>query len=208
MTQRKIESLSAYIDGDHQDGKFLEELRSDPELISKWHRYHIIKDGLKNELPTELHLDLSDSIAKAIEKEPVIMAPKPSLLKSFFGKGSKGSVTPLVQQTGQFAIAATVAVAVILGYQQYNTPVAEQPFSATPVIPVSGIQGGLSPVSLEQTRSLPGNDVMEQRRRLNAYLNDHNQQVRRKSNVEPNSNTPDDASNEGTNKDSGHPDNK
>lgn len=186
MTQRKIESLSSYIDGDHQDETFLEELRNDAELISKWHSYHIIRDGLRKELPTELNLDLSDKIAQAIDNEPTLMAPKPSLIKGWFGKGIKGAVTPALQQTGQFAIAASVAVAVILGYQQYNQPVADQPFNVAPTIPVNGIQGGLSPVSLEQTRTLPRADVAEQRRRLNAYLNDHNQQMRRKSNVDTN----------------------
>ncbi len=189
MSQRKIESLSAFIDGD-DDGNFLEELRNDAELINKWQRYHIIRDGLKNELPVELNLDLSDKIAEALENEPTIMAPKPSRFRGWFGKvaNDKGPIgkglSPALQQTGHFAIAASVAVAVILGYQQFNQPVAVQPFSGAPTIPVTGIQGGLSPVSFEQTRTLPRTDVAEQRRRLNAYLNDHNQQVRRKSNVD------------------------
>jgi len=201
MTQRNIENLSAYMDGDNQEEGFLEELKNDAELQEKWHRYHIIRDGLKQELPTELNLDLSDKIAQALENEPTIMAPvtpkaepkpepaKVSKLAAWFGKASndeKSNVKPMVQQTGQFAIAASVAIAVILGYQQFNQPVAEQPFNAAPTIPVTGIQGGLSPVSLEQTRSVPRTDVVEQRRRLNAYMNDHTQQVRHKSNVESN----------------------
>ncbi|MCY7296609.1 sigma-E factor negative regulatory protein [Alteromonas sp. a30] len=227
MTQRKIESLSAYMDGDNQDEAFLEEIKNDVDLQEKWHRYHIIRDGLKQELPTELNLDLSDKIAQALESEPALTSPtvtpevsklKPaspisSKLRKWLGvKASNDGAekrSPKVQQTGQFAIAASVAIAVILGYQQYNQPVAEQPFNAAPTIPVTGIQGGLSPVSLEQTRTVPRTDVVEQRRRLNAYLSDHTQQVRRKNNVEPNdSSTSGHSVDQRTEQDSQNPDNK
>lgn len=227
MTQRKIESLSAYMDGDNQDEAFLEEIKNDVDLQEKWHRYHIIRDGLKQELPTELNLDLSDKIAQALENEPALTPPsvtpelstlKPASpvsakLRKWFGvKASNDEAekrSPMVQQTGQFAIAASVAIAVILGYQQYNQPVAEQPFNAAPTIPVTGIQGGLSPVSLEQTRTVPRADVVEQRRRLNAYLSDHTQQVRRKNNVESNDNsTSGHSAEKGAEQDSQNPDNK
>ena len=232
MTQRKIESLSAYMDGDNQDEAFLEEIKNDVELQEKWHRYHIIRDGLKQELPVELNLDLSDKIAKALADEPVLSVTNPSLnpaepnvselmpsrtvaskLRKWLGvKASNDShekVRPVAHQTGQFAIAASVAIAVILGYQQYNQPVAEQPFNAAPTIPVTGIQGGLSPVSLEQTRTVPRADVVEKRRRLNAYLHDHTQQVRRKNNVESNdSSTSGQPAEEGAEHDPQNPDNQ
>lgn len=230
MTERNIESLSAYIDGDLQDEKFLDTLCNDSELQEKWHRYHIIKDGLKKESPSVLNFDISAQVMQALDDEPAlsvsetvselvsepdpvtaspaepeiqsqpitteIVSPARSktvsigswLARQFAGNkasnddsGNSGKASPLFQQTGQFAVAASVAVAVILGVQQYNQPVEEQPFNAAPTIPVTGIQGGLSPVSLEQTRALPRPDVSVQRQRLNAYLNDHNQQVRRKS---------------------------
>lgn len=216
MTERNIESLSAYIDGDLQDEKFLDTLCNDSELQEKWHRYHIIKDGLKQESPAVLHFDISAQVAQALENEPALSArdsvavssaepgvqspavqtetSSPAgkrslsvggwLTRKLAGKkasnDSAGKFSPVFQQTGQFAVAASVAVAVILGVQQYNQPAEEQPFNAAPTIPVTGIQGGLSPVSLEQTRALPRADVSVQRQRLNAYLNDHNQQVRRK----------------------------
>ena len=196
MTERNNESLSAYIDGDLQDEQFLDTLCNDPELQEKWHRYHIIKDGLKNENPSLLNFDISTQVAQALEKEPALsvsgeVAAAPNntgvvhwLANVFSGRkasnDASGRFAPIAQQTGQFAVAASVAVAVILGVQQYNQPAEEQPFSAAPTIPVTGIQGGLSPVSLEQTRTVPRTNVSAQSQRLNAYLNDHNQQVRRK----------------------------
>jgi sigma-E factor negative regulatory protein RseA len=77
------------------------------------------------------------------------------------------------------AIAASVAVAMIIGVQQVNQADVNQPFNAAPPIP--GIQGGLSPVSFEQTRSIPNSDAVEQKRRINAYLTDHKQQLRFKT---------------------------
>jgi len=196
MTERNNESLSAYVDGDLKDEKFLNTLCNDSELQEKWHRYHIIKDGLKNENLSLLNVDISAQVAQALENEPALSSSKsikPTshnagivqwLASTFSGKKASndaaGKFTPIVQQTGQFAVAASVAVAVILGVQQYNQPAENQPFNAAPIIPVTGIQGGLSPVSLEQTRTLPRTDVSAQRQRLNAYLHDHNQQVRRK----------------------------
>jgi sigma-E factor negative regulatory protein RseA len=77
------------------------------------------------------------------------------------------------------AIAASVAVAMIIGVQQVNQPDVNQPFNAAPPIP--GIQGGLSPVSFDQTPAIPNSDWLEQRRRINAYMTDHNQQLRFKT---------------------------
>ena len=78
------------------------------------------------------------------------------------------------------AIAASVAVAMIIGVQQFNHSDSEQPFSAAP--PILGVQGGLSPVSLDQTRAVPNVDALEQRRRINAFMTDHKQQLRFKTN--------------------------
>jgi sigma-E factor negative regulatory protein RseA len=49
--------------------------------------------------------------------------------------------------------------------------------------PTAGPQGGLAPVSLEQTRALPRNDmneVLEKKRKINALIADHEQQVKLK----------------------------
>jgi sigma-E factor negative regulatory protein RseA len=77
------------------------------------------------------------------------------------------------------AIAASVAVVMIIGVQQLNQADVNQPFNAAPPIP--GIQGGLSPVSFDQVRNVPDSDGVEQRRRINAYMTDHKQQLRFKT---------------------------
>jgi sigma-E factor negative regulatory protein RseA len=67
----------------------------------------------------------------------------------------------------------------IIGVQQVNQADVDQPFNAA--APIPGIQGGLSPVSFDQTRTVPNFDGVEQRRRINAYLTDHKQQLRFKT---------------------------
>ena len=178
MKQQKLENLSAMVDGEQS----LEELQLDAhaegELVEKWRSYHLIRDGLRKELPPELNFDISSKVSAALENEPTILAPR----KRLHDLPVIGHVTPLVRQGGQFALAASVAVAMILGVQQFNQPKPEQPFSSAPALAIPGMQqGGLSPVSLEQTRPLPQTDALEQKRRINAYLTDHERQMRLKA---------------------------
>ena len=51
------------------------------------------------------------------------------------------------------------------------------------------MQRRLSPVSFDQTRSIPNSDVVQQKRRINAYLTDHKQQLRFKTIQLSNTNT-------------------
>ncbi|MFQ3197308.1 MAG: sigma-E factor negative regulatory protein RseA [Paraglaciecola sp.] len=172
---QKIENLSAWVDGEYQQHQLLDELKSSELLAQKWQRYHLIRDGLRKELPEQLNFDIAANVAAAMEFEPSILAPK----KSWRDLPLMTSVVPFAKQGGQMAVAASVAVAMIIGVQQFNQPELDQPFNSAPSI--LGIQGGLSPVSLEQTRTLPRTDVSEQRRVINAYLNDHKQQLRFKA---------------------------
>ena len=61
-----------------------------------------------------------------------------------------------------------------------NQPEPTEPFST---FETPGRIGGLSPVSLEQTRTLPRNDmsvVLEKKRKINAIIADHEQQIQLK----------------------------
>ncbi|WP_339725188.1 RseA family anti-sigma factor [uncultured Paraglaciecola sp.] len=177
---QKFENLSALIDGEHNDNvssssHVLDAVKNDAELQQKWKSYHLIRDGLRKELPVDINFDIADKVAQALESEPVILAPK----RTWRDLPLVGKVVPFAKQGGQMAIAASVAVAMIIGVQQLNQSDVNQPFNAAPPIP--GIQGGLSPVSFDQTRAIPNSDGVEQRRRINAYLTDHKQQLRFKT---------------------------
>ena len=177
---QKFENLSALIDGEHigansSSNHVLDAVKNDVELQLKWKSYHLIRDGLRQELSANINFDIADKVAQALESEPAILAPK----KTWRDLPLVGRVVPFAKQGGQMAIAASVAVAMIIGVQQVNQSDVNQPFNAAPPIP--GIQGGLSPVSFDQTRAIPNSDGVEQRRRINAYLIDHKQQLRFKT---------------------------
>ena len=176
MTQQH-ESLSAVVDGEVKDDKILGAISNDAELAAKWQRYHLIRQGLRREMPEMADFDISQSVAQALENEPAIVAPK----RKWQDLPLVSNVVPLVRQGGQFAIAATVAVAMVLGVQQMNQPETEYQFDGGTPATLPGIQGGLSPVSLEQTRPVPRSDVLEQRRQINAFLTDHRHQLRIKA---------------------------
>lgn len=175
MTQ-KHESLSALVDGEVKDEALLTALTQDKALADKWQRYHLIRQGLRKELPANGDFDITARVAEALADEPDIVAPK----RTWRSLPVVASVIPFVRQGSQLAIAASVAVAVVLGVQQMNQPPEDIPLNGTPAT-LPGIQGGISPVSLEQTRSVPRSDVMEQRRIMNAFMTDHRHQLRIKS---------------------------
>jgi sigma-E factor negative regulatory protein RseA len=149
--------------------------KNDADLQLKWKSYHLIRDSLRQELPANINFDIADMVAQALEAEPAILAPK----KTWRDLPLVSSVVPFAKQGGQMAIAASVAVAMIIGVQQINQVDVNQPFNAAPPIP--GIQGGLSPVSFDQTRTITNSDAVEQRRRINTYMTDHKQQLRFKT---------------------------
>ena len=179
MTQSKFENLSALVDGEHSDEKFLNEIHKDDELSASWQRYHLIRDTMREELPDTLQLNISELVAEALDKEPTVVAPV-SIRDESESKNAKSlwsNVVPMFRQGGQFAIAASVAVAVILGYQQMNYTQPDSDLNIAPVKAISGIQSGFAPVSLSHETAVPQSDVIEKRRKLNALMADHQQQM-------------------------------
>ena len=177
---QKLENLSALVDGEYIASSsssihVLDAVKNDADLQLKWKSYHLIRDGLRQELPVNINFDIADMVAKALESEPALLAPK----RTWRDLPLVGNVVPFVKQGGQMTIAASVAVAMIIGVQQFNQADLDQPFNAAPHIP--GIQGGLSPVSFDQSPAIPNSDGVEQRRRINAYMTDHKQQLRFKT---------------------------
>ena len=183
MTQQH-EKLSAFMDGELDDSGLVDSIKNDSESLAKWRSYHVIRSGLRKEASVMPEFDITAQVAAALEQEPTVLAPK-SKWKSL---PVVNKVVPLLRQSGQLAVAASVAAAVILGVQQVNQqPAAEEPFTTfqTPVIPGMP-QAGMAPVSLEQSNILPNNRagdsdaLLQKRRQINALLADHEQQLKLK----------------------------
>ena len=187
------EQISALMDGDLSDAEVLNELGMDPDLQDTWGRYHLIGDAMRGDLPVNLQLDLSDSIMAALEDEPTILAPKPVetapvLQPAVAPVKTDSNVVPLFrrvgQQLGQYAIAASVAAAVIFGVQQYQ---GQDGVPANPVLNTIPIGGSAAPVSVHypqqdgaraRQQGLTELQMQEQRERINAFLRDHQLQQR------------------------------
>lgn len=182
------EQLSALMDGDLSEIEVLNELGTDPALQDTWSRYHLIGDAMRGDLPVNLQLDLSDSIMLALEDEPAILAPKPAQPATPRVQPA-GKVIPFVrrfgQQVGQYAIAASVAAAVIFGVQQYQ---GKDGVPTSPVLNTIPVGGSAAPVSVHypqdgsrtgvRQQGLSEQQMQEQRERINAFLRDHQLQQR------------------------------
>ncbi|EKP0306411.1 sigma-E factor negative regulatory protein [Aeromonas veronii] len=187
------EQISALMDGELSDAEVLNELEMDSDLQDTWGRYHLIGDAMRGDLPVNLQLDLSDSIMAALEDEPTILAPKPVetapvLQPAVAPVKTDSNVVPLFrrvgQQLGQYAIAASVAAAVIFGVQQYQ---GQDGVPANPVLNTIPIGGSAAPVSVHypqqdgaraRQQGLTEQQMQEQRERINAFLRDHQLQQR------------------------------
>lgn len=183
------EQLSALMDGDLSKVEVLDELGTDPALQDTWARYHLIGDAMRGDLPVNLQLDLSDSIMLALEDEPTILAPKPVQPAAAPQVRTAAKVVPLLrrvsQQVGQYAIAASVAAAVIFGVQQYQ---GQDGMPANPVLNTIPVGGSATPVSVHypqdgnraaaRQQGLNEQQMQEQRERINAFLRDHQLQQR------------------------------
>ena len=184
------EWVSAAVDGE-VDEKTLADLANNTDLHEQWRDYQIIGDAMRNELPTALNIDLSMNIAAAIEQEPchnvthVNNQQHESRVLEVAPKKNKSSkIIPLFKQFGQYAIAASVALVVVVSVDNYNkdTSVDTSPLS---VLNTRPLVGSVSPVSL-QTGAVQSNSVShakndqvaEQRLRINAYIQDHQLQQR------------------------------
>ncbi|WP_076407708.1 sigma-E factor negative regulatory protein [Shewanella sp. UCD-KL12] len=181
------EWVSAAVDGE-VDEQTLAELTADKDSHQQWRDYHMIGDAMRGELPKSINLDLSASIAAAIDKEPTIIAPahKPSLdtVTEPTQSDNKGfaNVIPMFKQFGQYAIAASVALFAIVGVQNYNQE-ASIDASPLPVLNTRPLVGSVTPVSLQtgpvqQSQSFTNVQVIEQRQRINSYFQDHMLQQR------------------------------
>lgn len=182
------EQLSALMDGETLDNEVLSALSKDVVLQQNWESYHLIRDTLRGDIGQVIHFDISARVAAAIENEPLnkttrlIPEPQPTPQRysrmPFWQK-----MRPWAAQITQVGVAACVSLAVIVGVQYYNQPQNGQSQSDSPVFNTLPMMGQASPVSLgvpsdSAINSNAPQQVQEQRRRVNAMLQDYELQRR------------------------------
>ena len=176
MTESYFDKVSASVDGYELSDEELNELANDSHLSDTWERYHLIGNVMRDEVLDTLHMDISANVAAEIALEPTALAPKPR--KSIVSQLS-AKVVQFSKPLGQMAIAASAAGLMIIGVQQSN--MADNQITPTQVIQTNPLGGIAEPVSLNYQ---PNNAMaqkqayIEQQRRFQALLMDHQQQVK------------------------------
>ncbi|RYU58917.1 RseA family anti-sigma factor [Aliivibrio finisterrensis] len=180
------EQISAFMDNEEMDNAFIESL-SQTESAETWKNYHLIGDVMRGETPETQEWDIAANVALALEDEPAhqlndtvteFMPSQPT------PSSAKKTMPSWLTQFSQVAMAACFSLVVIVGVQQYNG-------SESNAIPASGdiqvldtipFSGTAEPVSLTRdslvNKTSTEADVMEQRKRINAMLQDYELQLR------------------------------
>jgi len=187
MSENKFETVSSIVDSYQQNDELFEEMLNDSHLSATWQRYHLMGDVMRGETSSVINLELSSQIAAAIADEPTVLAPSSG--HNLAGK-LKAKVIQFAKPFGQMAIAASAAGLMVLGVQQ-NTADSDALLPASQVVKTMPFGGVAEPVSLnfqQTSRTSEKQAFVEQQRRFQALLSDHQQQIKLSS-VEVN-NTP------------------
>ncbi len=143
--QKINESLSAMLDGEASDMEVRRILKSeDAELAKRWQRYQLASAAIRKEADSGFgSIDLSAAISEAIDNEPELSAN--TVDADVDTVKSKGKIVNLWSNIGRFAVAASVAGAVVVGVQFSPNDTATNIATApeTPVAPVSSGQPDL-----------------------------------------------------------------
>ncbi|MGR5222482.1 RseA family anti-sigma factor [Vibrio parahaemolyticus] len=182
------QKLSAFMDGNLIDDALIEALENDQESKDTWHNYHLIGDVMRGDEPQSLDWNIAESVAAALESEPAHSRVSDSNVAPIESQPTpqqaKRQLPAWLTQFGQVAVAACVSLAVILGVQQYSGQDATQPEAEQlPVLQTIPFAGSAEPVSLTRDSVAKANtnesvNVQEQRRRINALLQDYELQLR------------------------------
>ncbi|MEM1232190.1 MAG: sigma-E factor negative regulatory protein [Pseudomonadota bacterium] len=172
MTEQLKEALSAAIDGEADEfelRRVLDEVGRDPELAAAWGRYHRIGESLRGEsaaltapelaaMGDAVWASLADEIAQADTPALALMPDtEPVAVPAATASGAWKRVAP-------FAVAASVAAAVLLGLGGNQNSGPTQQVADSQI----EIEGPILPVESEVSPS----DVQ----RANAYMLHHVQQ--------------------------------
>jgi len=185
MSESKFETISSIVDNyrvpNQESEQTINDMLKDEDLANTWQNYHLIGDVMRDEIPKTLQLDLSEQIAAAIAEEPTVLAPKISITKPT-GR-IKAKVIEFIKPVGQLAIAASAAGLMILGVQQNSADI-DEVIMPSQIVQTKPLGGFANPVSFNYQQNSKSQqqaalqEKIEQQRRFQALLSDHEQQVK------------------------------
>jgi len=158
------EQLSALMDGEESDINVILKNVQDESVRTRWKRYHLIRDVMRNQASKVDGFDISLKIREAISNEPTVLAPlkvKKKLLssKTFF------------KQIGSIAIAASVTTVAILVVQLNSDSNNNQSLVIANKSDSISIQE--NNIQTASTRNIELNKAVAAK--LNSYLVNHNE---------------------------------
>lgn len=181
------EKLSALMDGEALDSELLSSLSSDKKLQESWQSYHLIRDSMRGDMGTVVHLDIADRVAAALANEPAKLVPGATkesqpLPQTWEKMPFWHKVRPWASQLTQVGVAACVSLAVIVGVQHYGQSDVTGASPETPAFNTLPMMGKASPVSFgvpnEGSTASGSQNMQDQRKRVNAILQDYELQRR------------------------------
>jgi sigma-E factor negative regulatory protein RseA len=113
MKEQFDEQISAFMDGElaeQEHTHIISQLCKNETLKDRWQRYHLVSDAMKNNLPPAIGAQFAQSVMKALENEPTILAPETFKERSIHVKRKIASI----------AVAASVAAVAVIGVQTMN----------------------------------------------------------------------------------------
>lgn len=132
------ESLSALMDNQASDlelRRILKQLPEDEALGATWRRYQLTSTLLQRKETAFLNVDLSAAISQAIALEPAL-SPSAVTVKS-----DNKPAPAWLRWGSKSAVAASVAIAVLIGAQQFSAP-SVAPLAVAPASPVKAMESG------------------------------------------------------------------
>ncbi|WP_338364920.1 RseA family anti-sigma factor [uncultured Pseudoalteromonas sp.] len=178
------ETLSALLDGEQQ----LSEDKISDHDVATFGRYALIGDAMRAQKNNnDIHIDISESIALALESEPVYA----DFTQSTANKAPEKEQSEAVQDNkvvafnwrrpvAQLAIAASVAMFAIVGVNTLPQGAGEQE-SEIPLLQTTPLTGMASPVSYSSEPALENakQGLRElQQQRIGALVLEHQRQAR------------------------------
>lgn len=135
MTERMRESISALLDDEANElelERVLSQIAEDDDLRQTWVRYNTVRSTVTGHQLAHLNVDISARVREAIHEQPGSAVPVPASLGQRF-----------LRPVASFAVAASVAAAVVIGGQQLSQIGGAAPYGDNP-----GIASSASPVGL------------------------------------------------------------
>lgn len=135
MSEQKLESLSAFIDGELNGDPtpVIDGLMRDEEMRRKWMRYHLIADAMHQSLPECLDSRFGSRVAAALRTEPTVLSPTRRRLPAY------------LKPAAGLAIAASVAAMAVITVQRLEYG-AQPGMNAAPAITADAASSGSAAV--------------------------------------------------------------